>query len=71
MRPEQRRVLKQFPQAKCWWNCMEFDWLIWNGPAMTQASRIIGSGLTKSEAWANAAKGIRTAESCTAAKGKE
>jgi len=60
MTPRQS-VLKQYPKAVCWWNCMEFDWIIWNGPAMNPTSRSLGSGVTKSEAWANAAKGIRTA----------
>ena len=55
-------VLRKFPKAECWWNCMEFDWIIWTGPAMTQTSRSLGTGVTKSEAWANAAKSIRSAE---------
>ena len=56
---DQRAVLKKYPKAHCWWNCMEFDWIIWDGPAMSPNARSLGSGLTKSKAWTDAAKKMR------------
>jgi len=55
----ERLVRSHYPNAECWWNCMEFDWIIWDGPAMVHNSRSIGSGLTKARAWADAARRLR------------
>ena len=47
-------VLYVYPKAVEWWNCMEFDWLIWDQRTDIPTAKIIGCGLTKDEAWADA-----------------
>lgn len=58
----EKAVVKQHPTAHCWWNCLEFDWLIWDGPlTLPFTARVIGSGLTKDEAWNDACARLATA----------
>ena len=54
MTPKQM-VLAKEPLAEDWWNPLDMDWCVWDQPVKISTARIIGEGITKDEAWVDAA----------------